>query len=706
MSPGWTSLLLALRIVALGEVWVTWPTGISRRWRLADGLDRLGSVVVLGLLLNLLPALLLAPLGWWTPVGDWVAWGLWLGAGAWRVRGALGLRARARSAGLAFAAVGMTALAVLLLPPRSEWWAGGWDPGLYQNNARAIAARNGLPPVRQTVYAAMTEAERSLVSQSADTYPEVLPGVPIQLSDGALPLFFFHLTPICGAWFHRLGGSDLLNRMPGMLALLGLWPVYSLLRRLGLRRWRPVAGVGLWCLAPMWWYQQAIPTTEPLYMLLLCGGLLFYVQAATARATWPLAAALCLLAATINHLNFWVVGGVLLLVAAGGEAAARLPGRLGRVGLGVVALAAGAAWDMVFAQTTIHKLHAKDGVLWLVLVPAVAISSLALLWAWRPLPSRWVARAGRAARWMFAGGAVGLAVLVAALSVPAARDFCFRGVDLVPGARNVLLRFDRLLAFHGAATFLLVGMGMGCAAWDRRPSRRALRLVVLGLGLVIVLFLVNGGVAPIYPWALRRYVIVAVPFMALTQTYGIIRLVESWRRIPLVCRGLGCLLMGLALVGGVKNSVAACRVGDYRGLSELLLDLDAQLEPGDVVVADDPRWGTPLLLAHGRDVLDGKRLWESAEPGFQADYLRMLRRLQREEGRRVLWLTSTEAGLGVYPLDIGPVAPVFEDLPFSYRTVVHSARADHFEARDNPRVFGLYEWQAAHAAAPVPTPVE
>ena len=150
----------------------------------------------------------------------------------------------------------------------------------------------------------------------------------------------------------------------------------------------------------------------------------------------------------------------------------------------------------------------------------------------------------------------------------------------------------------------------------------------------------------------------------------------------------------------------ACRVGDYRGLSELLLDLDAQLEPGDVVVADDPRWGTPLLLAHGRDVLDGKRLWESAEPGFQADYLRMLRRLQREEGRRVLWLTSTEAGLGVYPLDIGPVAPVFEDLPFSYRTVVHSARADHFEARDNPRVFGLYEWQAAHAAAPVPTPVE
>ena len=70
------------------------------------------------------------------------------------------------------------------------------------------------------------------------------------------------------------------------------------------------------------------------------------------------------------------------------------------------------------------------------------------------------------------------------------------------------------------------------------------------------------------------------------------------------------------------------------------------------------------------------------------------------------WLTSTEAGLGVYPLDIGPALPVFEELPFVYRTVVHSARADHFEARESRRVFGLYEWPPARAAAPVATPAE
>lgn len=690
-------LLLTIRITGAGWVWSTAARDPERGFG-----DRCGWLAGTGLILNLLLALIAAAFQRWSPGMDWILWGVLVCAGVVRIR-----RRPIRWASWIAPAlvVGILAAAAVLLPLRSEWLAGGWDPGLYQNQAVSIAQHGGTQPRTGTVYAELTPAERQTVRVTEGTYNEVFPGVPIDLSDGSLPVYFFPLNSICGAWLHRLGGLALLTRASTVLALLGLLPAYALLGALGLRRGARLAGLFFWVLSPLWVYHQAIASSEMLQLFLFSVGLLFYLEAMEQRRPWPWLAGLALFAGTVNRFDYPVFAGLLLALAAGVESAAQHPGWRRRILLGFGALALGILWDWIFAQVTISRLQEKDQVLWVVLLPFAFSAGAATLLAWRRPSPPFVASLCRAAQ-SGLGAAGALVAGVALLAIPPARDAVLALAAKVPFAGGVFLRFARLIPFQGAMWFLSVAVGVFCLARDRSAASLRMRLAVAALGGLLLMLLVNGGIAPIYPWALRRYFVFLIPFMALAQGNLAARVFAEFRTGRWIRVAAGLLLLGLALGDGAWHSRAAFQVGDYVGLSGLLETVDEQIRERDLVVADDPRWGAPLLLACGRDVLDGKRIWESPDPGFREVYLRMLRRLQREEGRRVLWLTSTEAGLGVYPLDMGPVVPVFEDLPFVYRTVIHGARADHFEARDNRRVFGLYEWSVERAVDPVPFPAE
>jgi hypothetical protein len=698
MTPFLGVLLLTIRITGAGWVW----SSAARDPKRGSG-DRCGWVAGTGLIINLLLALIASAFQQWSPGMDWILWGVLVCAGAMRIR----LRPIRWASGIAPAlAVGGLATAAVLLPLRSEWLAGGWDPGLYQNYAVSIAQRGGTQPRTDTVYAELTPAERETFRVTEGAYNQVFPGVPIDLRDGSLPIYFFPLNSICGAWLHRLGGLALLTRASMVLALLGLLPAYALLGSLGLRRGARLAGLLFWGLSPLWVYHQAIAISEMLQLFLFSAGLLFYLESMEQRRPWPLLAGLALFAGTVNRFDYPVFAGLLLALAAGAESAAQNPGWRRRILFCFGALALGILWDWIFAWVTISRLQEKDQVLWVVLLPFAFSAGVAWLLAWRRSPPPFVAPLCRAARFAGLCAAGALVAGIALLAIPPAREMVLAVAAKVPVAGGMLLRFSRLIPFHGTGWFLSVAVGAFCLARDRSAASLRMRMMVAVLGGLLLMLLLHGGIAPIYPWALRRYFVFLIPFMALAQGDLEARVFGGFRAGRRIWAAVGLLLLGLALFDGVRYSQAAFQVGDYVGISELLQTVDGQIQDRDLLVADDPRWGTPLLLARGRDVLDGKRIWGSTDPAFREDYLRMLRRLQREEGRRVLWLTSTEAGLGLYPLDIGPVVPMFENLPFVYRTVVHSARADHFQARDNRRAFGLYEWTAESAADPLWPPPE
>ncbi|MCF7837999.1 MAG: hypothetical protein K9N49_05155 [Candidatus Marinimicrobia bacterium] len=695
-------LLLGLRWLLAG--WF-WALATGARTGDAPFSRRLGRALTVGLLVNLLPALLLAAGRVWSPAADWLVWaGLTLGAAGWARRRGFALCAQARPLGAGLLAVSLSGLIVVLLPARSEWLAGGWDPGLYQNNALVIARTHGLTPRADSIYAELTPAERDLFLRGDAPYHEAFPGVPVRLADGAMPLRFFHLTPLCGALFHRLGGRELLYRLPAILSIWALFPLLALFSQLGLSPRRQALGLLPWLGSAFWWYHQAVPTAEPLYLLLLVGGLSLYLQAYRDRIRWPMGAALTLFAAAANHLNAVVLLGLALAATAAIEAAKAAPGRRTRLTCCYGALALGLAWNLLFARTSVMHLEEKDHALRIIL-GALALC-VAVSWGLlrlRPAPAG-VRRVQRGAAWL--GGAAGilLAGLALGLIYDPVRARIFLLADALPLAGPVLERLARLFPFQGLGSALWAATGLAALSCDHRPAYQAWRVLTCILGGVLLALLILPGIAPLYPWALRRYHAFWLPFLALTQTYAILRVLtpragwSGWRRAALA------LIVLAGLGDGLRLSRQAACVSDYRGLGAVVATLDQAIQPGDVIVADDPRWGTPLLMARGRDVLNGRFLWRSRDPAYQAAYLETLRRLRRAGNRRILWLTSTDDGLAIYPVGLDPAAPALLECQYNYVTIAHGVRARSYTVTSHARPLRIYEWNGAFDVPPLIPP--
>ncbi len=691
------SVLLVLRLVGAGWIW-TPPSGESPGEQGGEAfLLRLGRAVAVGLLLNLLPALALASVRAWTPRGDWMLWLFIVVLGAIRSRlrggapGAFPVRFVA-----ALALVGLLTGLPLLQPPRSEWLVGGWDPGLYQNNAVAISRDGDLRGRVVSVYSAMTVEERMLFSLPENHYREIFPAVPIRIEDGSLPLYFFHLTPMCGAWFLRMGGMGLLLRMPAILALWGLPPMLALCGLVGMGGWRKWVVLACWLCSPMWWYHQAIPTTEMLYLLLLLGGALLYVRAASRGVRVPWGALGALFAVTANHLNAAVLIGVLLAVAGWVEGVARTPGRMARIGLGFVAIALAIVWNLHFAGITVMRLEEKDQALRIILGVFSGSAVLALGLAGRPLPAAirtWAVRAGS-----LAAAAAGLAMAVVALGVAIEplRIVLLEAARFLPGVGPVLVFLIRIVPFQGPLAVAWAGVGLVWLFLLREDSLHPAKTLVFGLGAVCLLLFLQPGIAPLYPWALRRTVVFWVPLLAWAQAFVVVRAVETVRTRGGRWRWAALLLLVPALVESLFIAAQARRVGDYPGFGDLLASWERTIAPDDLVVADDPRWGTPLLLAGGREVINGRLLWQSHDPEFQRGFMEALRRMRAERGCRLLWLTSTDRGRDIYPVELGGDSAPLAEFPYAHHTVAHSRRASRFAVVPQDRRFRLYEWDGTY----------
>ncbi|NLB65355.1 MAG: hypothetical protein GX803_02675 [Lentisphaerae bacterium] len=678
------SFLLTARVALAGGVWA----GGGGGW-----LARMGRVLALGVLLNLLAVVALASLEAWSPAADWALWALVvLGGVLWAFKREADWRPLAGRAAQALVLVWALTAIPLCSPPRSEWLAGGWDPGIYQNNAVAVARQGGLQARVDSIYADMTEEERVLLSTAEDRYREILPGVPVRTEDGSLPVYFFHLTSLCGAWFLRMGGVGLLVRLPAILALWGLIPLLALGDGIAMGGWRRWLVLACWLLAPLWWYHQSLPTSEMLYQLLLLGGALLYAQAAGRGARMPLGAMAALFAATINHLNVAALATIILVVAAFVEGGAGAPGRRERIGWCFAAIGLAIAWNLSFAGVTVTRLEDKDQALRVIMM--IVVGGAALSWAFirQPLPAEWRARS---VRWiLLAAAAVSLLLALMGLAsvVTAFRPALFRAVSACPLVGRSLSYLCRVIPFQGPLTVVWAGLGLAWLFWKPDPSMKPARIAVLGLGMVCLSLFWNPRIAAVYPWALRRIVVFWVPLLALGQAAAVLGLVQLVR-----ARGGGrwwLVLLVLAPAAGQSFGLsrAAARVGDYRGLTATLAAVASRLEPGDLVVADAALWGTPLMLAEGHDVLNGELLWKSRNAGTQRDILRVVRRAQERNSRRALWLTSTEHGRGIYPFAMPGAVPLMEPIRYAYPTVIHSRRGNRFAVQDNEKVFQLWIW--------------
>ena len=699
MQPLLTPISLALRLVVPGAAWA-WcfplsDIACSRPGRLLLNAAR---ILVLGTAVNAGMVVILAQTGRFTTGTDTVAWvavslaGMVLGR---RRRRPLSIRYLRDGAWIAPAAAAWFA-AAMALPERGEWLAGGWDPGVYQQQGVQVAREGTFRPGPLPVYADMTGEAFAFFTRGTSSYREAFPGVPLDPETRGYRPYFFRLTPAFTALLHRVGGIDAVVRVNLLLApvaVLGLAAVLFALTS----SWS-LAGFAALLLAagPVFVYHTHVPVTEMLHLVLMCGiGLSLYGR--SRRWEGLLVLSLFLALAVLNRLAFLPFAGLLLAAMAWLDL--RRPARARcAVEHGVAVLAVSVAGLFNFRACAITMVRLRDVTPLLVgcFLTAVAAVVLVDLLGMRERPRRKTATVLAAVLgWGFLALVLcgGILALVAFAFDAAQRLGMIESGGRVDRLGHVVRLAAGLQAYLGPLTVAGAVAGGVLVFRRMRTLPRELFVWCLFGAAATAALVVRPSIWEVLPWALRRFVPYTLPLLAVLNALWLSAL---WRGEPPRLKGvpgrvLACGGLAILLAATAGRTARAWTATEYNGIGAALAEVAARVEPGDILVVDSRRWCAPLALLHERQVLNGERLWDRRDEADMREGLRLLSGLGRD-GRRVRFLTSTEDGLKVYPAPPEPTNMDWESEPYRFEVVIHSARARDFAREAVETRFRLFTW--------------
>lgn len=582
---------------------------------------------------------------------------------------------------LVFAAV----IAVLrILPTPSDWIVGGWDPGVILNQGIFIGRTGGAHPAPGLTAPLLAADHAGLFSRTLSGLREAFPGIPVDPATGAWDFYFSPITPLLVALLYQAGGAAMATRAP---LLVGVLAVFLVGGAMGWhRRAAPAAatrgeaalpdrppkdhpprGLPLLFLAPMLLLLQPIliyhlrtPSSELTELLLLGAFMVLWTHVPPCPLRRWIGGAL-LFIATINRVSFELFGAWLILTVACMDSARedRRSASIDHASL-LGGLLLGIAYYVLVSPDSLAKLRhimptIHAGVL-LLLSGVLGVDLVCARRAWR---------GPRADLLLLGLGLAGFLLLEQCSPAPWAE---FR--------RNSLA----LLAYTGWPLACLAAAG--CWFLFRRPTKSTYWAVFLFLALLIVLH--RKHAAELYPWALKRYLVFAAPLFAWLAG-GTVVAIHGRRRFRWLAAG--AVLAVLAF--NFRTVRDAWRTPDYAGIREPLERVAQQLHDGDIVLCDHFRWGTPLAMVFGKNVINGERIWAVAD---EDRVRRAVALVQGHAGTNlnVCFLTSTGRALDLYGGDLPPVERTWTSEGFTVHHIQHHRRSRTFTARPFEVNFQLF----------------
>ncbi len=676
-----TGILISLCLLFPGLAWI-WHVGIRSNlprigWRASA--IRVAGCLTIGLLWNTLYAGLLLELGWFSTgaiIGGALTFttaGVWLGFR----RAGYSWLSSARHAIPSFLAVAAVAACVGALPPRGEWLAGGWDPGVYTNQGVHAAQQGSWHNQDSPVFEDIARLPFNPFTRPIAGRDELFPGIPMSPETGSLQLTFYPLTPAWIAFLHSLGGIDAALRAMMYLALILAFTLAGALLRLGLPARVALPATILMLMHPLTIYHARTPCSEMMETVLIV--MLGFCLVGDTRASKAFAAPLMppiLLAGILNRPTFLIWSALLMMILA-------ITRRLHTRGLLTLTfpILLGIAYYFTRGQSSLDRI--ADWFPWLALATLSGICLAALVMVFR---RRW--------RWRLAEP---LAFVLAPLLILAST------VLVNPNGINELkLNLLKLAPYLGRPLIIFGSLGLLIRLNAvRRASRLTPLDMLLWLGLCAgTIPLAMKFAAELYPWATKRFLpslplvfclASAVLFASAAAWIGSKR--KRWNCVPIV--------LGLAVVLASQASRIrdAWRHTEYSGLAGQLDEIANAVDAADVLLVDHFVWATPLAMVFGRQAINGEPLWQRESDSRTAVAMDFFDS-QYACGRRVFILTSTERRLDVFPqaFHAAVLRETFD--PYDYYTIAHHRNGNGFPRRKNQAVFRLYEFVLP--APPIP----
>lgn len=553
-----------------------------------------------------------------------------------------------------------------LIPFHSDWIVGGWDPGVITNQGLCIGRTGTSHPPPGLTAPLLAMDPTGLFSRTISGLREAFPGIPVDTTTGAWDFYFCPITPLIVALLYQLGGIPLAIRMPllvGMLAIL----VFTCIPKLhSAESVPPVKDSSsppqtispsvipllisiLFLLQPILIYHLRTPSSEIVELLMLGSFMALWTLAKPNAPRRWLGGALLFLAA-INRISFELFGAWLILIIACMDTQCddRRRIMLDHAFL-IVGLLLGIAYHEYLSPDSLAKLSH--------IMTSLHGSVLLLLGGVLALDRFSVRRTTPGIRWDLILLGLGLIVFVLAEQSSATpwREF---GHNL--GA---------LSSYTG--WLLIVIAAPGCWLLFRRPTISTFWTLFFLFALLIVLR--HKHAAELYPWALKRYLVYAVPLFALLAGTTIMA-VWRQRRYP----WLAATLLAGVLIFNFRLCKAAWLAPDHTGISKALSEVARHINASDIIISDHFRWGTPLALAYGKNVINGESIWRTKDV---ATIRRAITLVQEYAGNHhdVVFLTSTDEALGIYLGAIPQTDKVWSHEPWETGRIAH-----HKNSRDFP----------------------
>jgi hypothetical protein len=565
--------------------------------------------------------------------------------------------------------------AVLLWPARGEWLLGGWDPGIYINEGAALSRTGTLRPDDDFFHRHFSEEEQAAFTRTGANRTERFPAVVVDAEHRAITYQFFRLTPALTGFLHRIGGLPAAFRLNTIVGILVALTFFAMMRQNGSPA-HAAFGTLFLLTQPIWVYHLHTPVSEML-QLLMAVALCLVLPWRRERAGGIIALALLLFCLMLNRFSFLPFAAVFIAAVAWldlerpdrGRVLIERAAQIGAVIAGglvdrVVAPVSIVGWDILPTLVRVAGLGCAAALC----LDAAALSPLVRARC-RSLPpwTRWVAAAATLAAlgyMYYAGG----------------------HNPKTPDSDNLY----RLVPYLGALPALLAVAGGTLFLCRRDDAARPLGVYLLFLLAVSAAVLIRKCAADLYPWTTRRYLAFTVPAVAILAAWPMTWLWErEQHRVP--CRVAA--LLGLLAVMGLQAKPVwhAWSRTEFNGITPVLAAAAGRIDDADIVVADHPWWGTPMLLTHGKQMLNGRHFYRREDEGTMQTGLAALARLHRE-GKCIRFLTSTEEGLGVYPDEVSPVTLDWSSDRIALEEISHHPRGNGFQTRHRQLVFRLYTW--------------
>jgi hypothetical protein len=566
---------------------------------------------------------------------------------------------------------------ILLLPHRGAWIAGGWDPGVYAGQAVALSNSGTFYPDDSFFYDLFSEEEQRAFTRTGNGRTERFPAVVVQPEKKRFTFEFFKFTPALFAAIHRAGGMNAMLRANTIIAML-LAPCFFalILNTLGIA----AAGFATLILVtqPIFLYHTHWPLTEPTQLLLICG--ILFTSMLPARPGSTLLASLFILAAVFNRFSFLPFFGVFMVCLALGKARQREHLPVIYRHLLFIAVAGIAAFiNYQIAPTSLRGWSDAR----LIIVFSICAGSLALLLdvvlSWKFI----ITQIDRLKPLHIDLAATAFLVLL--ITSWLMRSHIGRSSDMT--------NLQRLIPFTGTLAMLLAAGGC-LALLFRRPRLKAEIFFPLCLFLLSAawLMILRKSIVDWFPWATRRYYQTLLPWLAVAGGYLLSTVFSIQpRRWRWAGRILAGSLLLLHLIEIAPTSWRAWRYTSHNGLDQQMTEIADQVGPHDIIIADHPKWGTPLALVHGVKVLNGMRGWSDKSGKTMQTMVSAFTRLEKE-GWNIFFLTSTRGGMDIYPLESKHVTLEHVFHPYEHQTIIQHKRADHYALDTSTTQFRIYRF--------------